>query len=131
MVHRAPRGRRDKLPGHVVPGPHAPRPAGCHRAAGEPRGRSCPAAVLAAPGRGAAGGGDAERRAALVELEELKRQRNEASRAIGAVKQRGGDAAAAIAAVASLKERAVVLEARLAALEPESAAIEIALPNLP
>src|ERR1700724_2194514 len=40
MVHRAPRGRRDKLPGHVVPGPHAPRPAGCHRAAGEPRGGS-------------------------------------------------------------------------------------------
>src|SRR5579864_4161794 len=44
---------------------------------------------------------DAERREAIVELEELKRQRNEASRAIGAVKQRGGDAAAEIAAVAS------------------------------
>jgi len=68
---------------------------------------------------------DAERRAALVEVEELKRQRNEASRAIGAVKQRGGDAAAEIAAVASIKERAAVLDARLAVLEPEIAAIEL------
>ena len=74
---------------------------------------------------------DAERREAIVELEELKRQRNEASRAIGAVKQRGGDAAAEIAAVASLKERAAALETRLAALEPEVAAIELVLPNLP
>jgi seryl-tRNA synthetase len=73
---------------------------------------------------------DAERRAALVEVEELKRRRNEASRAIGAVKQRGGDAAVEIAAVASLKERAAELETRLAALEPEIAAIELALPNL-
>ncbi|HLX07221.1 MAG TPA: serine--tRNA ligase [Thermoanaerobaculia bacterium] len=74
---------------------------------------------------------DAERRAALVEVEELKRRRNEASRAIGAVKQRGGDAAAEIAAVASIKERTAELEARLAVLEPEIAAIELALPNLP
>jgi seryl-tRNA synthetase len=74
---------------------------------------------------------DAERRAALVELEELKRRHNEASRAIGAVKQRGGDATAEIAAVASNKERAAVLEARLAALAPEIAAIELSLPNLP
>jgi len=74
---------------------------------------------------------DAERRAVLGELEELNRQRNEASRAIGAVKQRGGDAAPEIAAVARIKQRAAELEARLAALEPEIAAIELALPNLP
>jgi seryl-tRNA synthetase len=74
---------------------------------------------------------DTERRAALVELEELKRRRNEASRAIGALKQRGGGAAAEIAAVASIKERAAELEARLAALEPEVSAIELSLPNLP
>jgi seryl-tRNA synthetase len=74
---------------------------------------------------------DAERRAALVELEDLKRRRNEASREIGAVKQRGGDAAAAIAAVGTLKERAAELEARLATLERELTALDLALPNLP
>ncbi|HEV3454914.1 MAG TPA: serine--tRNA ligase [Thermoanaerobaculia bacterium] len=74
---------------------------------------------------------DAERRAALVELEELKHRHKEASRAIGALKQRGEDAAAEIAAVASAKERTGVLEARLAALEPEIAVIELSLPNLP
>ncbi|MBV8199289.1 MAG: serine--tRNA ligase [Acidobacteria bacterium] len=74
---------------------------------------------------------DAERRAALVEIEDLKRRHKEASREIGAVKQRGGDAAAEITAVASIKERTAALEAQLAALEPEIAAIEMALPNLP
>jgi seryl-tRNA synthetase len=74
---------------------------------------------------------DAERRAALVELEELKRRHNEASRAIGALKQRGADAAVEIAGVAGIKERAAELDARLAALEPEISAIELALPNLP
>jgi seryl-tRNA synthetase len=74
---------------------------------------------------------DSERRGVQAELEELNRRRNEASREIGAVKQRGGDAAAEIAAVARIKERAAELEARLAALEPELTAIELALPNLP
>ncbi len=74
---------------------------------------------------------DAERRALLVELEELKRRRNESSRAIGEVKKRGGDAAEAIAAVAQLKARIEELEARLAALEPALLAIELTLPNLP
>ncbi len=74
---------------------------------------------------------DAERRTDLVEVEELKRQRNEASRAIGKVKQQGGDASAEIAAVGRMKERIEELEARLAALDPEMAAIELTLPNLP
>jgi seryl-tRNA synthetase len=74
---------------------------------------------------------DAERRSALVEVEELNRRRNEASRAIGAVKQRGGDATEEIAAVGRIKQRAAELEARLAASEPELTAIELALPNLP
>jgi len=74
---------------------------------------------------------DAERRAALVEVEELKRQRNEASRAIGQVKQRGGDAAEQIAAVGRLKGRVEELETRLQAIDPEMEAIEQALPNLP
>jgi seryl-tRNA synthetase len=74
---------------------------------------------------------DGERRGALVEVEELKRQRNEASRAIGKVKQQGGDAAAEIAAVGRTKERIEELEGRLAVLEPEILAVELALPNLP
>ena len=74
---------------------------------------------------------DAERRTDLVEVEDLKRQRNEASRAIGKVKQQGGDASAEIAAVGRMKERIEELEARLAAIEPEMDAVELALPNLP
>ncbi len=74
---------------------------------------------------------DAERRTALVEVEDFKRQRNEASRAIGQVKQRGGDASEEIAAVGRLKARIEELEARLQAMEPELLAIEHTLPNLP
>jgi seryl-tRNA synthetase len=74
---------------------------------------------------------DAERRAALVEVEDLKRQRNEASRAIGEVKKRGGDAAAEIAAVGQLKGRIEELEQRLQTIDPELLAIEHGLPNLP
>jgi seryl-tRNA synthetase len=74
---------------------------------------------------------DGERRAALVEVEDLKRQRNEASRAIGQVKQRGVDAAEEIAVVGRLKARIEELEARLQTLEPELLAIEQSLPKLP
>jgi seryl-tRNA synthetase len=74
---------------------------------------------------------DTERRTDLVEVEELKRQRNEASRAIGKVKQQGGDAAEAMAAVGRLKARIEELEARLAAIEPEMAGFELSIPNLP
>jgi seryl-tRNA synthetase len=73
---------------------------------------------------------DTERRAGLVEVEDLKRQRNEASRAIGKVKQQGGDAAEAMAAVGRLKARIEELEARLAVIEPEITAIELSFPNL-
>jgi seryl-tRNA synthetase len=74
---------------------------------------------------------DAERRTDLVEVEDLKRQRNEASRAIGQVKQRGGDATEEMAAVGRLKTRIEELEARLQTIEPELAGIEQTLPNLP
>ncbi|HSS48493.1 MAG TPA: serine--tRNA ligase [Thermoanaerobaculia bacterium] len=74
---------------------------------------------------------DSERRAALVEVEDLKRRRNEASRAIGEIKKQGGDAGEQIAAVSQLKARIEELEARLAALDPELLAIEQSLPNLP
>ena len=47
---------------------------------------------------------DASRRAAQTELQELQRQRNEASKAIGAAKSRGENAAEQMAAVQGLKE---------------------------
>jgi len=74
---------------------------------------------------------DAERRAALVELEGLKQQRNEASREIGKLKGSGGDAADAIAEVARLKGRIEELEGRLAGIDPELTDIELRLPNTP
>lgn len=74
---------------------------------------------------------DAERRTELVEVEDLKRRRNDASREIGKVKQQGGDASEAIAEVGRSKVRIEELEARLAAIEPELTAIELSLPNLP
>ena len=74
---------------------------------------------------------DAERRTGLVEVEDLKRRRNEASRTIGQLKQRGGDAAAEIAAVAQLKDEIGAREARLAEAEGILADLEAAFPNLP
>ncbi len=74
---------------------------------------------------------DAERRADLVEVEELKRRRNDASREIGKIKQQGGDASEAIAEVGRSKARVEELEARLAAIDPELTAIEQSIPNLP
>lgn len=74
---------------------------------------------------------DAERRTELVEVEDLKRRRNDASREIGKLKQQGLDASEAIAEVGRSKARVEELEARLAAIDPELAAIEMSLPNLP
>jgi len=74
---------------------------------------------------------DAERRRALVEVEELKRRRNEASREIGRLKAAGADATEAIAEVGQWKSGIGALEKRLAELEPELEAIELRLPNLP
>ncbi len=74
---------------------------------------------------------DEERRALLVETEEFKRQRNEASREIGRLKQRGEDAAAAIAEVGRVKARIGQGEERLAVLDAELAELEMGFPNLP
>jgi seryl-tRNA synthetase len=74
---------------------------------------------------------DAERRAELVEVEDLKRRRNDASREIGKLKQQGADASEAIAEVGRSKARVEELEARLAAIDPELTGIELSLPNLP
>ncbi len=74
---------------------------------------------------------DAERRAGLVEVEDLKRRRNEASREIGRLKREGGDADAQIAAVSEIKARVEELEGRLSALDAELGEAEQGFPNLP
>ena len=74
---------------------------------------------------------DAERRAGITAAEDLKRRRNEASKAIGALKAKGADAAAEIAAVGELKAEIERLEARLQETEPALSSIELRLPNLP
>jgi seryl-tRNA synthetase len=74
---------------------------------------------------------DSERRAGLVEVEDLKRRRNDASQAIGKIKKEGGDASAQIAEVGSIKGRIEELEQRLQSVEAELVAVELTLPNLP
>ncbi len=74
---------------------------------------------------------DAERRAGLVEVEDLKRQRNEAGREIGRVKREGGDAGAQIAAASEIKARVEQLDQQLATLEDELDRTELIFPNLP
>ncbi len=74
---------------------------------------------------------DEERRALLVEVEEDKRRRNEASQAIGEIKRQGGSAEEEIAAVSELKGRIETLDRRLAEVDEELAATELSIPNLP
>jgi len=73
---------------------------------------------------------DGERRAGLVELEGLKARRNEASKAIGAIKKDGGSAADEIAAVAELKTGIASLDERLGQVEADRREIAVGLPNV-
>ena len=73
---------------------------------------------------------DAERRSVLVDVEEKKRRRHEASKEIGRVKSQGGDAAEQIAAVSALKAEIEKLESRVTAIDEEMATAELAFPNL-
>jgi seryl-tRNA synthetase len=74
---------------------------------------------------------DAGRRSALVELEQLKQRRNEASKRIGEIKRGGGDATDEIAEVGRLKGRIGALDETLAGIDGELAEVELVLPNLP
>ena len=74
---------------------------------------------------------DGERRAGLVEVEELKRRRNDASQEIGKIKKAGGDAAAQMAEVGQMKVRIEELEGRLAGVDKELVDLEMRIPNLP
>ncbi|HRC84441.1 MAG TPA: serine--tRNA ligase [Thermoanaerobaculia bacterium] len=74
---------------------------------------------------------DGERRGLLVTVEDAKRQRNDASRAIGELKKAGKDASAAIASVGELKQTIEAGEERLASLDQRLADLELTLPNVP
>lgn len=74
---------------------------------------------------------EADRRARLVEVEELKAQRNAASEAIGRAKKAGEDAQSAVVAMREVNARIKEIDGGLAGLEDELSAIESRFPNLP
>ena len=73
---------------------------------------------------------DGERRELLVQVEEIKHRRNEASKAIGLIKREGGDAAEQIASVGTLKAEIESFEGRLGELDAEIHTLEQVFPNL-
>ena len=74
---------------------------------------------------------DAERRAALVEVEQLKQTRNSESKKIGLVIKEGGDAAAQKEEVKRIGARITVIENTLADIERRLEDRMMQLPNLP
>jgi seryl-tRNA synthetase len=74
---------------------------------------------------------DARRRELLPEMEGLKAQQNEASKAIGRARQAGEDAAEQIAAMQDVARRAKALGDEVASVEAELDAALASLPNPP
>ena len=74
---------------------------------------------------------DAKRRASQTALQEMLNRRNEASRQVGAAKQKGEDAAALVAEVQGLKDDIAKAEADERALASDLDALLADLPNLP
>ena len=74
---------------------------------------------------------DRRRRAAQTEVQELLKRRNDASRAIGQAKSKGGDADALMAEVAQLKDRITTLEDQAAHLGLELDQRLRVIPNIP
>ena len=74
---------------------------------------------------------DAERREAVTVLQEMQTRRNEASKAIGAAKRKGGNADELIAEVASLKDQMAASEERERKLGAELDDLLSGLPNTP
>ncbi len=74
---------------------------------------------------------DQERRAAIVEVEALKNQRNTASREIGQLKKAGEDAAEQQKAVREIGARISVLDQQIRELEMQSLEQVLRLPNIP
>jgi len=74
---------------------------------------------------------DARRRELLPELEQLRADKNAASKRIGELHREGGDASEAIAAVKNVGERQGSLESELDGVEKDLDTTLAALPNLP
>ncbi|RKZ11526.1 serine--tRNA ligase [bacterium] len=74
---------------------------------------------------------ESTRRSRLVEVEELKARRNEASEAIGKAKKAGEDAAAAVEAMREVNAQIKELDAGLATLDEQLVDLESRFPNLP
>jgi seryl-tRNA synthetase len=74
---------------------------------------------------------DTRRRELIPQTEGIRAEQNEASKAIGAAKQRGEDAEAAIAAMQEVATRGRALSDELNGVEAELNAALAALPNLP
>ncbi len=74
---------------------------------------------------------DGRRRELLPELEQLRAEKNAASKRIGELQREGGDASEAIAAVKKVGERERSLDGELREVEEELDATLAALPNLP
>ncbi len=74
---------------------------------------------------------DEERRAAITEVERLKRERNESSRKIGAMIKAGEDATGLREEIKRLGERVRQLDGRVAEIEQELRAALMEWPNLP
>jgi len=74
---------------------------------------------------------DEERRRSIVEVEELKRQRNVVSQEINVAKRAGQDAEEKIVAMRGVSDRVKELDERVRTLDEEIDATLAALPNLP
>lgn len=74
---------------------------------------------------------DQERRAALLEVEQLKNQRNVVSRRVGEMKRAGQDATEVQQSMRAVGERITELDGRVRALEEALQAALLRIPNLP
>ena len=74
---------------------------------------------------------DEKRRAILVDVEELKRQRNEASEKVARLKREGADASLIIDEMKGVSERIRGLDEELAAVESTISELLLGIPNIP
>lgn len=74
---------------------------------------------------------DEKRRSILVEVEELKRRRNEASEKVAHLKREGADASEIIEEMKGVAERIRGLDEELAAVESAIAELLLGIPNIP
>ena len=74
---------------------------------------------------------DARRRALLVEVEDLKHQRNQASEEIVALKKEGGDAAAIVEKMKGISERIKNMDTEVREVETSIRELMLDIPNIP